>query len=138
MTPPIITCFNIVITFLVYLYSFSCLASCHVPREAGVVHGKLIVTLWYQIYSANQYLMVRGIFLWSFCVRRGCTTSLLSCLKYVLNKCICMYLFHIVSRAGCTPSEDRSRSRGMMSGHWFPPHVLCFVMSQLPCGASPV
>ena len=35
-------------------------------------------------------------------------------LKYVSNKCICIYLCHInvVSRAGCAPWADRSRSRG--------------------------
>ena len=33
-------------------------------------------------------------------------------LKSVLNKCIRMYLSHIVSRAGCELWEDRSRSRG--------------------------
>ena len=41
------------------------------PRAAPV-HVPLSLWYMYQIHSVNRYLMVRGIFQWSFCVRRGC------------------------------------------------------------------
>ena len=44
--------------------------------KRGWYAEKRYVTLRYQILLVNQILMVRGIFPWSFCVRRGCLLSI--------------------------------------------------------------
>ena len=63
-------------------------------EKLGWYVEKLYVTLRYQVHSVNQYLMVHGIFPWSFCVQCGSLLPMQHVsviLSRVLNKGRCIF-----------------------------------------------